>query len=93
MVTGGVGSVKVYFDHYSGGNGQRVYANCKGGDCHDNCFQWRQCADFGSRDEISRYFFAWATSHSMYADRHGHMKYRPTSDDITRAGPVHITEF
>lgn len=56
MVTGDVGSVKVYFDHYSGGNGQRVYASCKGGVCHDNCFQWRQCTDFGSRDEIARYF-------------------------------------
>lgn len=58
--TGDVGAgsvtVKVYFDHYSGGNGQRVYANCKGGDCHDNCFQWRQCTDFGSRDETATYF-------------------------------------
>jgi hypothetical protein len=57
IVTGDVGSVKVYFDHYSGCNGQRVYANCKGGVCHDNCFQWRQCTDVGSRDEIARRFF------------------------------------
>ena len=66
-------SVKVIFDHRTGGDmRQRGYANCVCKE-HGNCFRWRPCAQFEDRRHYGAYMYAWASSHNLFRQRSGHM--------------------
>jgi hypothetical protein len=91
-VQGIKGSVRVFFDNFTGGGiTQRSWANCSG--AHDHCFQWRQCDDFACRDDLARYMYTWATSHECCEDRASHQSYRPSASDVELIGCVQIAEF
>jgi hypothetical protein len=69
-------SVKVVFDHLTGGSGkQRCYANCSGS--HESCHIWRTADVFSNRDEAALFFFAWSTNHAQHASRTEHMAWQP----------------
>ena len=91
-ISGAAGKVKVYFDHRTSNRAeQRTYANCLGGNA--NCFQWRMARDFGTRDQVARCFYCWASSHAVCTDRESHMALRPTAQDLAMIGEVSVGEF
>ena len=92
VVNGPAGSIKVYFDHFTGhSSGQRCWTFCPGN--HEHCLQYRQSCDFADRDAVARYFYTWAVRHLDFETRSAHLSWRPSQADLDNAGLLDIQEF
>ena len=81
--------LKIYFDHFTAGNGQKGYCTCRQVEAHGNCTRWRNI--FGTKEEYASYMLAWE-GYLSHADRTGQMGSEPTPEQIASVRATVVLE-